>query len=103
MFTSYVLLPIKCVYYSETCVLSRIRLFEILWTVACQALLSMGFSSQEYWSGLPLPTPEDIPDPGIKSTSPATPALGGGFFTTGPPGKSRGQLLIVSERMKQLG
>ena len=83
--------------------LNRIQLSEVLWTVACQALLSMGFSRQEYWSGLPLPTPEDIPDPGIKPTSPATPALEGGFFTTGPPGKSRGHLLTVSERMKQLG
>ena len=103
VFTLYVLLPIKCVYYSETCVLSHIRLFEILWTVACQAFLSMGFCRQEYWSGLPLLTPEDIPDPGIKPASPDNPALEGGFFTTGPPGKSRGRLLIVSEIMKQLG
>ena len=39
----------------------------------------MGFSRQEYWSGLPFPTPEDLPDPGIE---PASPALAGGFFTT---------------------
>ena len=40
-------------------------------TVACQAPLSMGFSRQEYWSGLPFPSPEDLPDPGIKPGSPA--------------------------------
>ena len=41
-----------------------------LWTVACQALLSMGFSRQEYWSGLPFSSPEDLPDPGIEPGSP---------------------------------
>ena len=41
------------------------------WTVACQALLSMGFSRQEYWSGLPFPSPGDLPDPGIEPGSPA--------------------------------
>ena len=41
------------------------------WTVACQAPLSMGFSKQEYWSGLPFPSPGDLPDPGIKPWSPA--------------------------------
>ena len=41
------------------------------WTVACQAPLSMGFSRQEYWSGLPFPSPGDLPDPGIKPGSPA--------------------------------
>ena len=40
------------------------------WTVACQAPLSTGFSRQEWWSGLPFPTPGDLPDPGIKPTSP---------------------------------
>ena len=44
----------------------------------------MGFSRQEYWSGLPFPSPEDLPNPGIESTSPA---LADGFFTTEPPGK----------------
>ena len=43
----------------------------IPWTVACQAPLSMGFSRQEYWSGLPLPSPGDLPDPGIEPRSPA--------------------------------
>ena len=50
--------------------------------VACQAPLSMGFSWQEYWSGLPCPPPRDLPDSGIKSTSLSSPALAGEFFTT---------------------
>ena len=54
------------------------------WSVACQAPLTMGFFRQEYWSGLPFPSPEDLPDPGIKPTSPA---LAGVFFTAEPPGK----------------
>ena len=53
------------------------------WAVARQAPLSMGFPSQEYWSGLPFPPPGDLPDPGIKPTSPP---LAEGFFTTEPPG-----------------
>ena len=48
----------------------------------CQAPLSMGFSRQEYWSGLPCPPPEDLPDPGIELESLTSPALAGGFFTT---------------------
>ena len=55
-----------------------------LWTVACQAPLSMGLSRQEYWCGLPFAPPGDLPDPGIK---PRSPALAGRFFTTAPPGK----------------
>ena len=54
------------------------------WTVACQALLSMGFSRQEYWSRLPIPSPGDPPNPGVK---PVSPVLAGGFFTSGPPEK----------------
>ena len=57
----------------------------IPWTVAHQALLSMGFPRQEYWRGLPFPTSRDPSDPGIKSLSLASPALAGGFFTTGKP------------------
>ena len=53
-------------------------------TVAHQALLSMGFSRQEYWSGLPFPSAEDLPNPGIE---PASPELAGGFFTTETPRK----------------
>ena len=51
--------------------LSRVRLFVTPWTVAYQALPSMEFSRQEYLSGLPFPSPEDLPDPGIKPRSPA--------------------------------
>ena len=50
------------------------------WAVAHQAPLAMGFSNQKYWSRLPFPSPGDLPDPGIE---PASPALAGGFFTTG--------------------
>ena len=59
----------------------------IPWTVACQAPLSMVFSKQEYWSGLPYPPPGDFPDPGIKSESPGFSVWAGGFFTTEPPRK----------------
>ena len=58
--------------------------FATPWTVAHQAPLSMGFVRQEYWSGLPILSPGDLPNPGIEPTSPA---LAGGFFTTEPPGK----------------
>ena len=54
------------------------------WTVAHQAPPAMEFSRQEYWSGVPFPSPGDLPDPGIEPTSPA---LAGAFFTTVPPGK----------------
>ena len=69
------------------CALSRGQLSATPWTVAHQAPLSIGFSQQEYCSGLPFPTSRDLPDPGIKPMSLATPALTGGFFTTEPPGK----------------
>ena len=55
------------------------------WTVACQAPMSMGFSRQEYWSGLPFTSPGDLPDPG---TVPTSSALAGGFFTVELLGKS---------------
>ena len=58
------------------------RLFAVPWTVALQAPLSMEFSRQEYWSGLPLPTPGDLPDPGIKPASPVSPALQADSFPT---------------------
>ena len=56
---------------SHAQLLSRVWLFATLWTVAHQAPLSMGFPSLEYWSGLPFPSPEDLPNPGIEPTSPA--------------------------------
>ena len=70
--------------YLRACVLSRfshVRLFATLLTITRQAPLSMGFSRQEYWSGLPCPPPGDLPNPGIETMSLA-PALAGRFFTT---------------------
>ena len=58
--------------------------FGNLWPAAHQAPLSMGFPRQEYWSGLPFPSPGDLSDSEIELTSPA---LAGGFFATEPPGK----------------
>ena len=69
------------------CVCARAQLCPILatlGTIAHQAPLSMEFSRQEYWSGLPFPTPGYLPNPGIK---PKSPTLVGEFFTTEPPGK----------------
>ena len=63
---------------------SHVQLFVTPWTVACHAPLSKEFSRQECWSGLPFPPPGDLPEPGIK---PSSPALAGRFFTTEPPGK----------------
>ena len=64
--------------------LSRVRLFVTPWTVAHQAPPSMGFSRQEYWSGLPFPSPGDLPNPGIEPTSPP---LQADALTSEPPGK----------------
>ena len=55
--------------------LSSVQLFATPWTVAREALLSMDFSRREYWSGLPFPSPGDLPDPGIEPGSPASPVL----------------------------
>ena len=70
-----------------TQLLGHVRLYATPWTVAHQVPLSMEFSRQEYWSGLPFPSPEDLLDPGIE---PASPALAGRFFTTEPPEKHLG-------------
>ena len=67
--------------------LSPVRLFATPWTVAHQAPPSMGFSRQEYWSGLPFPSPGDLRDPGIK---PRSPALQADVLTSEPPGKPVG-------------
>ena len=64
--------------------LSHVRLFATPWTVARQAPLSMGFSRQEYWSGLPFPSPGDLPNPGIE---PRSPTLEADALTSGSPGK----------------
>ena len=85
----------------SVCMLSRVQFFLTSWTVARQALLSMELSRQEFWSGLPFPSPEDLPNPGTEPKSPVSPALGGRFFSTAPPGKpahnmGRSQSLSVS-------
>ena len=79
--------------------LSRVRLFATPLTVANQAPPSMGFSRQEYWSGLPFPSPGDLPDPGIE---PRSPALQADVLTSEPPGKPKGeeyfQMFLLSRR-----
>ena len=64
--------------------LGSVWLCVTLWTVTCQAPLSMRFPRQEYWCGLPFPSPGDLPDPGIEPTSPA---LQADFLSLAPPGK----------------
>ena len=66
------------------CVCVRVQICPTV-IIDHQAPLSMGFSRQDYWSGLPFPTPGSISDPGIKPTSLASPALVAGGFTTAPP------------------
>ena len=86
-----------CAISMHACVLSHashVRLFVTSWTVARQAPLSMGFSRQEYWGGLPCPPPGDLPDPGIKPTSLPSPALVGGFFTTSITWKTLNNLYL---------
>ena len=62
--------------------------FATPWTIACQAPLYMEFSRQKYWSGLPFPSPGDLPEPGIKLKSPVSPVCTAGrFFTAEPVGK----------------
>ena len=65
---------------------SHVRLFVTPWAVAHQAPPPMGFFRQEYWSGLPFPSPADLPDPGIK---PRSPALQTDALTSEPPGKPK--------------
>jgi len=63
--------------------------------ITLQTPLSKGFSRQEYWSGLPLPPPEDLPNPGIELVSPASPASAGGFFT---PESQEKPCILVGKR-----
>ena len=69
------------------CVFSVMFDSAMLWTVALQAPLSMKFYRQECWSVFLFPLPGDLPNPGVKPSSPMSPTLVGGFFTTEPPGK----------------
>ena len=61
---------------------SLVQLFATLWTVACHAPLSMGFSREKYWSGLPCPPPGDLPDPRAQIGVSYIPCIGGRFFTS---------------------
>ena len=77
--------PGSLVYHTHAYVLShlsRVCFFATPWTVARQAPLSLGFSRQEHWSGLPFPSPRDLAGPGVKAASHMSPALADGFFTT---------------------
>ena len=68
-----------------SCILScfnHVQLFVMLWTRACQASLSLGFSRKEHWSGLPSPPPGNLSNPGMEPASFKSPALAAGFFTT---------------------
>ena len=73
----HVLVNLKYAYIYKVKVklLSRVQFFETTWTVACQDPPCMEFSRQEYWSGLPFPSPGDLPDPGFKPMPPASPSL----------------------------
>ena len=77
--------------------LSCVSLFVTLWTVAHQAPLSMEFSRQEYWSGLPFSPPRGLPDPGIKSTSPSS-VLASRFFNTEPTWEAPNQKVISVQK-----
>ena len=72
-----------------TCVLNSSVVSDSVtpWTIAHQSPLSMGISWQEYWSGLPFPSPEGLPNPEIELASPASPALASGSFIAEPPWK----------------
>ena len=70
--------------------LSRVQLFVTLWTVAYQAPPSMGFSRQEYWNGLPFPSPGDLSDPGIEPKSPVSLALPADSLPAEPSEKPKG-------------
>ena len=72
--------------------LSRVQLFVTPWTVAYQPPPSMGFSRQEYWSGLPFPSPGDLPDPGIE------PALQADILTSEPPGKPQYKIKLKKKK-----
>ena len=71
----------------HACLLNHVRLFATPWTVACRALLSMGFPRQKYWSGVPFSSSGDLPNPRVEPASPVSPELAGRFFTAQPSGK----------------
>ena len=73
--------PLPCYVCMHISCFCHVQPFETLWTIACQASLSIEFSVPDYWSGLPCPPPEDLPDPGFKPTSHIL-CIGRAFFTT---------------------
>ena len=85
LFTVSCLFLLRCIDISYSCMLSHfshVWHFATLWTVASQALQSIGFSRKEYWSGLPFHPPGDLPHPGTEPMIPASPALAGRFWAT---------------------
>ena len=81
---------------------SHVQLFATLWIVVCQAPLSMWFSRQEYWSGLPCPPPGDIPDPAIEPAFLTSPALAGSFFTTSTTWETHLYIYVESKKKTQM-
>ena len=79
--------------------LSHVQFFATPWTVAHQVPLSMGFSRHKYWSGLPFPSPGDLPDPGIESACPSSPVLQADSFTIELPGKSQHLFRQMQKRL----
>ena len=99
----YIWIFLQCWYFTSfVCVLvTQSCPTQTPWTIARQAPLSMGLLRQEYWSGLPFPSPGDHPDPGFE---PAFPVLAGRFFTTEPPGKSENEShSVVSDSLRLHG
>ena len=92
----------ECVHACTLRLFSHVCLLVTLWTVAHQAPLSMGFSRQEYWNGLPCPPPGDLLDPGIKSMSPKSPALQVDSLPTEPSGKPSGSITVVIFQARSL-
>ena len=98
--TIFVIIILSChrtfPYMMCVCVLSCVWLSVTPWTVAHQASLSMGFSREEHWSGLPFPSSGILPDPGIE---PASVALAGGLFAIMPPGKPESLLGLYKSEL----
>ena len=90
----YTLPTVTSYAHPRCCMLSRFS--HALWTVAQQAPLLVGFSRKKYWSGFPCPPSGDLPDPGNKPESPASPALVGGFFTT----STTWEVLVIATKTK---
>ena len=90
----HLLIPSPLSWWARLVVPRIVWLFATPWTIANQALLSMGFSRQEYWSVFPWSPPGDLPNPGIEPVSLISPAFAGGFFTASAYRPSDGQELI---------